>query len=137
MPRKTTKQEKYLIEEQVIEAFTKTTRGERGYIADLWCKNYAVELGDFVKRTGLPRIALVIAALIDTDNPLLVSPGRGVMWSAIGCYVVVAAVQITEVPLRSPQLNALIAALAIDSADPAVIEVEDWPVKQKEIVHRA
>lgn len=111
MPRIPNPDETTLLEDQVITAFTKTTPEERTYIAESWVINYKIDLTDISKRSGLPPIAIKIASLIDADHPLLVSPGRGVMYSAMGCAIIIIGIQITEFPLNSPECEELIAKL--------------------------
>lgn len=113
MPRKANPDEITLMENNVIEAFTVTTPEEREFIAKAWSLDYAVDLSDFVKRTGLPPVALKVASLIDTESPLLVSPGRGVMYSATACAVVITALRITGIQINTPECQELISRLGL------------------------
>src|SRR5687768_8022022 len=85
MPQRINTDAPFLIEDQIIAAFEKTSKEDREYIAQTWAMNYMFDISDFVAHTGLPPIALKVASLIDTEHPLLVSPGRGVIYSAVGC----------------------------------------------------
>ena len=101
MPRKHKKQDDLDFIDQIIEAYKKTTHEERQKVAQDWC------LGDYnaadsYKVRGLVPIALIIAALDDIEHPLLVSPGRGLMYSAVGCAVVVLTVEIRNEAVDIP-----------------------------------
>lgn len=113
MPPKRNSEETTLIENNVIKAFQLTTIEERQFIAEAWQINYEVDLSDFVQRTGLPPVALKIASLIDTESPLLVSPGRGVMYSAMGCAVIITALRITGIQPHGPQCEELLSRLQL------------------------
>lgn len=125
MPRKAKEDEGTLIEDQVIEAFRLTTSTERELIAKLWCQNYQADLSEYTQRTQLPPIALIISSLIETENELLVSPGRGVMYGAIGCWVLVAAVAITGVKIGTPECEEVIRKF------PLAKKPKQIPVKKK------
>jgi hypothetical protein len=96
------------LNDQIIEVFTSTTQAERVQIAKAWVDSYASDLSEYVTRTGLPPIALIVASLIDTDHPLLVSPGRGVMYPAVLCALIVLGLELNQVAIGSTEAAALI-----------------------------
>lgn len=108
MPRKPNSEETSLIEEQVIQAFLLTTAEDRSKIAEIWNIDRNTDVAEYTEKTKLPPIALIIASLIDTESPILVSPSRGVMWSAMGCWIVVAAFAITGTPLNGSEAQKLL-----------------------------
>lgn len=109
MPRPIKPDDKSIMEDQICEVWEKTSKEDREFIAQAWSMNYMFDISDFVKHTGLPPIALKVASLIDTEHPLLVSPGRGVIYSAFGCAVVVMAVEIANVRVGTPQCLEILA----------------------------
>lgn len=135
MPRKAKSDERTLIEEQVIKAWDLTTDRDRKYIAHMWCVNRDVDLSDYVSKTSLPRVALVVCSLIDTEHPLLVSPGRGVMWSAMGCAVIVLAVHIMGVVPSSLECYQLVSRLT-QARVMASLDITEELDALKKVVHR-
>ena len=65
-----------------------TTQAERREVAEMWCAGDYSHHRNIAARHGLQPIALIIAALIDIDHPLLVS-GRGVAYNSIKCALIV------------------------------------------------
>jgi hypothetical protein len=78
-----------------------TTPEERREVADRWCAgDYEHHIGVANKHRLLP-IALLIAALIDIDHPLLVS-GRGVAFNSIQCAVEIIQAMVKNQPVAQP-----------------------------------
>jgi len=79
-----------------------TTSEERFEIATQWCTgNYGYPI-QVATEKGLLPIALIIASLIDVEHPLLVSPGRGVMYSSTGCEVIIFQAMLRRTPMDIP-----------------------------------
>lgn len=79
-----------------------TTIAERRDIAEQWCKgNYAHHHSIAAARRILP-IALLIASLIEIDHPLLVSPGRGVIYNAVDCAMIIMDVMLKHQDVATP-----------------------------------
>ena len=122
MPRKAKPNENTL-DDDVIRCYIDdhgretTTIAERKEIAELWCKgNYAHHHTIAAERRLLP-IALLVASLIEIDHPLLVSQGRGVMYNAMNCAII-----IVEVMLKNQQV-----AMPAGQFDVAVVERMEQP----------
>lgn len=65
-----------------------TTQAERREIAEQWCAgDYSHHL-TLAHQRGLLPMALLIAALIDIDHPLLCSP-RGVLYNSLKCSIII------------------------------------------------
>ncbi len=78
-----------------------TTPAERREVAERWCAgDYEFHHSIAVKHGLLP-IALIVAALIDIDHPLLVS-GRGVAYNSIECAVIVINIMRTRGNVAQP-----------------------------------
>lgn len=65
-----------------------TTQAERQAIAEQWCAGDYSYHHPIAEKHGLLPIALIIAALIDIDHPLLIS-GRGVAYNSIACATII------------------------------------------------
>jgi hypothetical protein len=79
-----------------------TTSQERFETASQWCMgNYGYPI-QIATEKGLLPIALIIACLIDVEHPLLVSPGRGVMYSSTACEVIIFQAMLQKTPLDIP-----------------------------------
>jgi len=65
-----------------------TTPAERQDVARQWCAGDYSHHRDIARKHGLQPIALIIAALIDIDHPLLTS-GRGVAYNSMQCALIV------------------------------------------------
>lgn len=114
MPRKPKKSDDEELIDAIIEAYRKTTQEERRKLAVDWC------LGDYkasegFSARGLMPIAVLIAALDDVDHPLLVSPGRGLMYSAVGCAVEVLKVEIENRAVEIPIFEKVVHREPVDS----------------------
>lgn len=101
MPRKVKRQDEHMLDDAVINAFRMTTRDERKKVALDWCLSDYAAAAEYARRDLLP-IAVVVAALIDIDHPLLCSPGRGVMFCMLECALKVFAVEIHQVIVEIP-----------------------------------
>ena len=103
MPRKAKDQERALFEMQVIRAFQKTTVQERFDIALNWCLGHRDAHVSFATMRGIVPIALVVAALVDVEHPLLVDE-RGSLraGSLLGSTVMVLDVVINERVVHIP-----------------------------------
>lgn len=120
---------------QIVEVFHCTNQDERVRIAKAWCDSYAADLSEYVRRTSLPSIALIIASLIDTDHPLLVSPGRGVMYGATACALIVLGLEINQFSIGSNEANAMIIRLtrklrAVESSGKVPVAAVENPVEE-------
>jgi hypothetical protein len=101
MPRTSNDERGSVLNDQILQAFRETTREQRSEIARQWClKNFA-HIEEF-RHLSSPPIALIIASLIDMDHPLLVSSGRGVMWSAMKCALLVLRVELFDIQVEIP-----------------------------------
>ena len=121
----------WLIEDQIIAVWEKTNKEDREFIAQAWAMDYSIDLKEFVTNTGLPPIALIVASLIDTEHPLLVSPGRGVMYSAVGCAVIVIGLMATGAKIGTPLCMDVIAKLV---PKPKISLVKKKPAKDKKFM---
>lgn len=65
-----------------------TTQAERQAIAEQWCAGDYSYHHPIAEKHGLLPIALIIAALVDIDHPLLIS-GRGVAYNSIQCSIII------------------------------------------------
>jgi hypothetical protein len=65
-----------------------TTPAERQEVARQWCAGDYSHHRDIARRHGVQPIALIIAALIDIDHPLLTS-GRGVAYNSMQCALII------------------------------------------------
>jgi hypothetical protein len=103
MPRKAISNDKEL-EDQIIKVFEYEyiNTQERFEIARRWCMgNYEYHRQIAAKKNLLP-IALLIACLVDIDHQLLVSPGRGVMYSSMKCAEIVLDVMLHQKAVDVP-----------------------------------
>ena len=97
MPRKAIDNVKQM-DDEVIKCFIhpvkgteETTQAERAEVARQWCAgDYSHHIGIAEKHELLP-IALLIAALVDMDHPLL-SSGRGVAYNSLQCSIIITNV---------------------------------------------
>jgi hypothetical protein len=82
------------MDDEVIKCFIDsngqevTTQAERREVAEMWCAGDYSHHRNVAAKHGLQPIALIIAALIDIDHPLLVS-GRGVAYNSIKCAMII------------------------------------------------
>lgn len=114
MPRKATPIDDSAMHDAIIEVFRRTTQDERKKIAIDWCLG-EYDAPDRFSERGLLPIAVIIAALIDIEHPLLVSPGRGLMYGATGCVVVVLGVVIRGEAVDLPYFPKVVHTLPVDS----------------------
>lgn len=114
MPRKATPIDESKMHDAIIDVFRKTTQEERKKIALDWCLGEYDAPNQFVGRELLP-IAVIIAALIDIEHPLLVSPGRGLMYGVTGCVVVVLGVVLRGEAVGLPYYPKVVHTLPVDS----------------------
>lgn len=114
MPRKPKKQDDLDFANEIVEVFRKTTQDERRKIALDWCLG-DYQIADGYSARGLLPIAVIVAVLIDIDHPLLVSPGRGVMYGAVGCAVQVLTVEMNNTPVDIPYPQKTVNSVPVDS----------------------
>jgi hypothetical protein len=86
------------MDDEVIKCFVHpntgkevTTPAERQEIAERWCAGDFEHHHTIAALHGLLPIALIIAALIDIEHPLLVS-ARGVLYNSLQCSMVILQV---------------------------------------------
>lgn len=114
MPRKPKKDDDKTLMLQVVEVYRKTTQEERRDIAVKWCLgDYQIADGFGVR--GLLPGAVIIAALIDVEHPLLVSPGRGLMYGAVGCMIKILEVELTNTAVAIPAFGKVVHSSPVDS----------------------
>jgi len=84
-----------IMDDEVIKCFVnsntgreETTQEERREVARQWCAGDYNFHHSLAEKHGLLPIALLIAALIDIDHPLLNS-GRGTCFNSIECAVII------------------------------------------------
>lgn len=78
-----------------------TTPAERREVAERWCSGDYTYHHAIAFQHGLLPIALLIAALIDIDHPLLVS-GRGVVFNSLQCAVIVTQAMLHKTKVAQP-----------------------------------
>src|SRR3990172_8775795 len=81
-----------------------TTQAERREVAEQWCAGDYSHHMSIAHKHGLLPIALLIAALIDIDHPLLVS-GRGVAYNSIQCSILIMNVMRDGQTVAQPMSN--------------------------------
>jgi hypothetical protein len=107
MPRKA-KANAQSLDDEVIRCYIDdhgrevTTIAERRDIAEQWCKGNYVHHHEIASKRRLLPIALLIASLIEIDHPLLVSPGRGVVYNAVDCAVIIMDVMLKNKAVATP-----------------------------------
>ncbi len=78
-----------------------TTQAERKEVAERWCAGDYHHHRMIAAQHGLLPMALLIAALIDIDHPLLTS-GRGVAYNSLQCSIIIAEAMLTEQKVAQP-----------------------------------
>lgn len=103
MPRIAKPNNEYL-EDQICKVFIdeRTKPEERFEIARRWCMGDYEYHRQFAAEKRLLPIALLVACLLDIEHPLLVSPGRGAMYSAMKCAEIVLSVMLHNIPVDIP-----------------------------------
>lgn len=114
MPRKAKRTNDLEFGNCIAEVFRRTTQEERRQIARDWCLG-DYQAGDAYAPRGLTPIAAIVAALIDIEHPLLVSPGRGLMYSFVGCAVEVLRVEIRKEAVDLPLFDKVVHRVSVDS----------------------
>lgn len=93
--------------EAVIAKLTDTqelTWDELFDVAEKWCRKDYEHHQVVAAEHGLVPIALLLAALLHVDHPLLISPSRGIMFGFLRCTAEIIMVEIemrdVEIPVR-------------------------------------
>lgn len=81
-----------------------TTPAERREVAERWCAGDYEYHHTIARKHGLLPVALIVAALIDIDHPLLVS-GRGVAHNSIECAIIVTNTMFKKQTVAQPVRN--------------------------------
>lgn len=106
MSRKPQNNAKHM-DDEVIRCFVNsngkevTTPAERREVAERWCAGDYEYHHKVARKHGLLPIALIIAALIDIDHPLLVS-GRGVAYNALDCAIIITNIMFKGQTVAQP-----------------------------------
>lgn len=96
-------------------------------VAVKWCSRDYAFVHELAERVGARYIALVLAALLHVSHPLLVSPGRGLMYAFMRCHAEILRVQIFEIPvvvpmprnsIHRPNENNLVPVESVDNSTP-------------------
>lgn len=92
------------IEDQIAKVYQHFTNAELETIAREWCG------GNFQAHHRKPEsgclpIAVIVAALIATDHPLICRPDGSVMYSLLGCAVVCMSVIVDGLPIAPPPVG--------------------------------
>lgn len=81
-----------------------TTPAERREVAARWCAGDYDYHHAVARKHALLPIALIVAALIDIDHPLLCN-GRGVNYNALDCAVIVTNIMFKGQKVAQPVSN--------------------------------
>ena len=100
MPRKSDKLNMKWFETQVLRVFQKTTREERAQVARAWCFDFYTPVIEAERARVVP-MAVLVAALIDIDHPLLVAP-RGVLYGLLECSIIILQAELRHEPVAVP-----------------------------------
>jgi len=106
MPRKAQNNVQQM-DDQVIRCYIDshgrevTTQDERRDIAERWCRGDFEHHIEVAGKHELPPIALLIAALIDMDHPLLCS-ARGVVYNSLEAGLILTDIMLKRLGVAQP-----------------------------------
>ncbi len=105
MPRKTDKLDEKWFAGKVADVFVMgaTSEDERRFIAYQWCSGNYEYVHEFCERKpNLLPIAVLVAALLDIEHPLLVVNGK-MLWASLTlCSIEVLRVELQRRPVHIP-----------------------------------
>src|SRR5262245_19181646 len=112
MPRKPS--EEYLYDEvdHILDLITDQlllTWDELFEVAERWCKKDYTHHHEKASTLNVMPGSLLLTAMLYVEHPLLVSPGRGIMYNFMKCHILLIAAEMKQqdlaVPIKKPIIH--------------------------------